>query len=176
MAKKTNKDDKNVGKPALKVIPLGGLQEIGKNMWLFEYENEIIIVDCGLAFPEDEMLGIDLVIPDMTYIMKNKEKVRGVILTHAHEDHVGALPYLIRDLVVPIFGTKLTLGLIGSKLSEHGLKDKVHLQTVKQGQTFQLGAFEIEFIRSTHSVADTVALAIKTPVGVVVHTSDFKVD
>ena len=175
MAKK-KKTDNNKKMPVLKVIPLGGLQEIGKNMWCFEYDNEIIVVDCGLAFPEDEMLGIDLVIPDMNYIMKNAEKVRGIILTHAHEDHVGALPYMIRDLKVPVFGTKLTLGLIGSKLNEHGLKDKVHLQTVLQGQTIRLGSFEVEFIRSTHSVADTVALAIRTPVGVVVYTSDFKVD
>ena len=162
--------------PALKIIPLGGLQEIGKNITVFEYENEIVVVDCGLAFPEDEMLGVDLVIPDMTYLMKNKEKVLGIVLTHAHEDHVGALPYVIRDLNVPVFGTKLTLGLVGSKLEEHNLNKKVHLQNVSPGQAIQLGRFEIEFIRSTHSVADTVALAIRTPVGVVIHTSDFKID
>ncbi|MCL2058825.1 MAG: ribonuclease J [Oscillospiraceae bacterium] len=176
MARKKKSEEKNKRQPVLKVIPLGGLQEIGKNITVFEYEDEIIVVDCGLAFPEDDMLGVDLVIPDMAYLIKNREKVRGIILTHAHEDHVGALPYVIRDLDVPVFGTKLTLGLIGSKLAEHGLKDKVHLQTVVQGQSIELGPFEIEFIRSTHSVADTVALAIKSPVGVVILTSDFKVD
>ena len=163
-------------KKKLKVIPLGGLQEIGKNITAFECDEEIIVVDCGLAFPEDEMLGVDLVIPDVSYLVKNKEKVRGIVLTHAHEDHIGALPYVIKDLDVPVYGTKLTLGLVGNKLIEHKLKDKVRLQTVKQGQTIQLGAFEVEFIRSTHSVADSVALAIKTPVGLIVHTSDFKID
>ncbi|MDR3121056.1 MAG: ribonuclease J [Clostridiales bacterium] len=160
----------------MKIIPLGGLQEIGKNITAFEYGDEIIVVDCGLAFPEDDMLGIDLVIPDVTYLVKNKEKVRGIILTHGHEDHIGAIPYVIRELDVPVFGTKLTLGLVGSKLVEHGLKDKVHLQTVTQGQRIRLGVFEVEFIRTTHSVADTVALAIRTPVGLIVHTADFKVD
>ena len=162
--------------PVLKVIALGGLQEIGKNIVLFEYENEIIVVDCGLAFPEDDMLGVDLVIPDISYLVKNSEKVLGIILTHAHEDHIGALPYVIRELDVPVYGTKLTLGLVGTKLAEHGLKDKVRMQTVKQGQKIELGPFSVEFIRTTHSVADTVALAITTPVGVVIHTSDFKVD
>lgn len=163
-------------KKKLKVIPLGGLQEIGKNITAFEYGDEIIVVDCGLAFPEDDMLGVDLVIPDVTYLVKNKEKVRGIILTHAHEDHIGAIPYVVRDLNVPIFGTRLTLGLLGNKLVEHGLKDKVHMQTVTQGQSITLGAFEIEFIRTTHSIADTVALAIRTPVGLIVHTADFKID
>ena len=137
-------------KKKLKVIPLGGLQEIGKNITAFECDEEIIVVDCGLAFPEDEMLGVDLVIPDVSYLVKNKEKVRGIVLTHAHEDHIGALPYVIKELDVPVYGTKLTLGLVGNKLIEHKLKDKVRLQTVKQGQTIQLGAFEVEFIRSTH--------------------------
>ncbi|MDR1438656.1 MAG: ribonuclease J [Clostridiales bacterium] len=163
-------------KKKLKVIPLGGLQEIGKNITVFEYGDEMIVVDCGLAFPEDDMLGVDLVIPDVTYLAKNKEKVLGIILTHAHEDHIGALPYVIRDVNVPIFGTRLTLGLLGNKLVEHGLKDKVHMQTVTQGQTIKLGVFEIEFIRTTHSIADTVALAIRTPVGIIVHTADFKID
>ena len=177
MAKKTKKNGNGKKDNAvLKVIPLGGIQEIGKNITAFEYEGEIIVVDCGLGFPEDDMLGVDLVIPDTAYLVKNKEKVRGIILTHGHEDHIGALPYVIRDLNVPVFGTKLTLGLVGSKLAEHDLKDKVHLQTVTQGQTIKLGPFEIEFIRTTHSIADTVALSIKTPVGVVVHTADFKVD
>ena len=173
---KKNKKNAEANKPVLKVIPLGGLHEIGKNLAVFEYQDDIIVVDCGLAFPEDEMLGVDLVIPDVTYLIKNREKVRGIILTHAHEDHVGALPYVIRDLNVPVYGTRLTLGLVGTKLAEHGLKDKVRMQTVTQGQTIKLGAFDVEFIRSTHSIADTVALAIRTPVGVVIFTSDFKVD
>ena len=163
-------------KKKLKVIPLGGLQEIGKNITVLEYGEEMIVVDCGMAFPEDDMLGIDLVIPDVTYLIKNKEKLKGIVLTHAHEDHIGALPYVIKDLDVPVYGTQLTLGLISTKLVEHGLKDKVNLQVVKQGKSIKIGVFEIEFIRTTHSVADSVALAIKTPVGVVIHTGDFKVD
>jgi ribonuclease J len=160
----------------LKVIPLGGLQEIGKNITVFEYGDDIIVVDCGLAFPEDEMLGIDLVIPDVTYLSKNREKVRAIIITHGHEDHIGALPYVLKEINVPVYGTRLSLGLIEYKLEEHGMRSDVTLQTVEQGQTIELGEFKVEFIRSTHSIADTVALAIHTPVGVVVHTSDFKID
>lgn len=163
-------------KKKLKVIPLGGLQEIGKNITAFEYGDDIIVVDCGLAFPEDEMLGIDLVIPDVTYLLKNKDKVRAIVLTHGHEDHIGALPYVLRELNVPIYGTKLTLGLVKCKLEEHGLLDSVQMETVQQGQTVELGAFKVEFIRSTHSIADSVALAIFTPIGVLVHTGDFKID
>ncbi|HEX2927673.1 MAG TPA: ribonuclease J [Ruminiclostridium sp.] len=163
-------------KKKLKVIPLGGLQEIGKNITAFEYGDDILVVDCGLSFPEDEMLGIDLVIPDVTYLVKNKEKVRGIVLTHGHEDHIGALPYVLRELNVPLYGTKLTLGLIKCKLEEHGLLDTVQLETVQQGQTVELGAFKVEFIRSTHSIADSVALAIFTPIGTIVHTGDFKID
>ncbi len=163
-------------KKKLKVIPLGGLQEIGKNITAFEYGDDILVVDCGLSFPEDEMLGIDLVIPDVTYLIKNKEKVRGIVLTHGHEDHIGALPYVLRELNVPIYGTKLTLGLIKCKLEEHGLLDSVQMETVHQGQTVELGAFKVEFIRSTHSIADAVALAIFTPIGTVIHTGDFKID
>lgn len=163
-------------KKKLKVIPLGGLQEIGKNITAFEYGDDIIVVDCGLSFPEDEMLGIDLVIPDVTYLVKNKEKVRGIVLTHGHEDHIGALPYVLRELNVPLYGTKLTLGLVKCKLEEHGLLDTVQLETVEQGQTIELGAFKVEFIRSTHSIADSVALAIFTPIGTLVHTGDFKID
>lgn len=163
-------------KKKLKVIPLGGLQEIGKNITAFEYGEDILVVDCGLSFPEDEMLGIDLVIPDVTYLVKNKEKVRGIVLTHGHEDHIGALPYVLRELNVPLYGTKLTLGLIKCKLEEHGLLDTVQLETVQQGQTVELGAFKVEFIRSTHSIADSVALAIFTPIGTVIHTGDFKID
>jgi len=163
-------------KKKLKVIPLGGLQEIGKNITVFEYEDDIIIVDCGVAFPEDDMLGIDMVIPDISYVTKNKDKVRGIILTHGHEDHIGALPYVLKDINVPVYGTKLTLGLVGYKLEEHGMLSNVNLKVVEPNQTIQLGEFKVEFIRSTHSIADSVALAIHTPVGIVVHTSDFKID
>jgi len=178
VAKKINNGEGNeqMKKSALRVIPLGGLQEIGKNISVIEYKDDIIVIDCGLAFPEDDMLGIDLVIPDVSYLAKNKEKIRGIILTHAHEDHFGALPYVIREVDAPVYGTKLTLGLITPKLAEHGLKDKVRMHTVNQGEEIALGAFAVEFIRSTHSVADTVALAIRTPLGVVIYTSDFKVD
>lgn len=163
-------------KKKLKVIPLGGLGEIGKNITVFEYGEDIIAVDCGLAFPEDEMLGIDLVIPDIAYLSKNKEKVKGIVLTHGHEDHIGALPYVLKDINVPVYGTRLTLGLLEYKLEEHGMLSSVQLETVHQGQMIELGAFKVEFIRSTHSIADSVALAIHTPVGLVVHTSDFKID
>lgn len=163
-------------KPKLKVIPLGGLQEIGKNITVFEYEEDIVIVDCGLAFPEDDMLGIDMVIPDISYLLKNKEKVRGIVLTHGHEDHIGALPYILKQLNVPVYGTRLTLGLVEYKMVEHAMLDKVELIRIQPGGSFNLGCFGIEFIRSTHSIADSVALAISTPVGMIVHTSDFKVD
>jgi ribonuclease J len=160
----------------LKVIPLGGLQEIGKNITVFEYDNDIIVVDCGVAFPEDEMLGIDLVIPDTSYLEKNKDKVKAIVLTHGHEDHIGALPYVLKDINVPVYGTKLTLGLLQYKLEEHNMLSDVKLEKVIPGQRIKLGCFKVEFIRSTHSIADTVALAIYTPVGTVVHTSDFKID
>lgn len=163
-------------KKKLKVIPLGGLQEIGKNITAFEYGEDIIVVDCGLSFPEDEMLGIDLVIPDVSYLVKNKEKVKGIVLTHGHEDHIGALPYVLRELNVPIYGTKLTLGLVKYKLEEHHLADVVTLVNVQPGQTIELGAFKVEFIRATHSIADSVSLAIITPIGTVIHTGDFKID
>lgn len=163
-------------KKKLKIIPLGGLQEIGKNITAFEYDDDIIVIDCGLAFPEDEMLGIDMVIPDVSYLIKNKEKVRAIVITHGHEDHIGALPYVLKDLNVPVYATKLTLGLVEYKLEEHGMLETVKLNRIQQGETIELGAFKIEFIRSTHSIADAVALAIFTPVGVVVHTADFKID
>ncbi len=163
-------------KNKLKVIPLGGLEEIGKNMTVFEYGDSMIVVDCGLAFPEDEMLGIDLVIPDVTYLEKNVEKLKGIVVTHGHEDHIGALPYVLRKIRTPVYGTDLTLGLIENKLLEHELLDTTELIPVKAGQTIQLGVFRVEFIRSTHSIADTVMLAIETPVGVVFHTADFKID
>ncbi|MEA4972053.1 MAG: ribonuclease J [Candidatus Metalachnospira sp.] len=163
-------------KPKLKVISLGGLQEIGKNMTVFEYDNDIIIVDCGLAFPQDDMLGIDLVIPDISYLIKNKDRIRGIVLTHGHEDHIGALPYVLKELNVPVFGTLLTLGLLENKLKEHGLNKLVTLHTVVPGENVKLGQFKVEFIHTNHSIADAVALAITTPVGVIVHTGDFKID
>ena len=163
-------------KKKLKVIPLGGLGEIGKNITVFEYGEDILVVDCGMAFPDDEMLGIDLVLPDTTYLAKNKARVKGIVVTHGHEDHIGALPYVLREVNVPVYGTKLALGLLENKLEEHGILSNSKLQTISQGQTIEWGVFKVEFIRSTHSIADAVALAIHTPVGIVVHTSDFKVD
>ncbi len=163
-------------KQKLKVISLGGLQEFGKNMTVLEYNNDIIIIDCGLAFPEDDMLGIDLVIPDTTYLQKNIDKVRGIVLTHGHEDHIGALPYVLRDVNVPVFGTMLTLGLLENKLREHNLLNSVTLHTVVPGEFIKLGQFKVEFIHTNHSIADAVALAITTPLGLIIHTGDFKVD
>ncbi len=162
-------------KNVLKIIPLGGVNEIGKNMTVFEYGNDIIVIDCGVSFPEDDMLGVDLVIPDISYLIKNKEKIRGFILTHGHEDHIGALPYVLREMNVPVYGTRLTLGLVDIKLKEHGI-NKAVFQTVKANDTLKLGAFTVEFIKTSHSIADSVALAIHTPVGTVVHTGDFKID
>ena len=160
----------------LKIIPLGGIEEIGKNITVFEYENEMIVVDCGVAFPGDDMLGIDLVIPDFTYLEKNKEKIKGLIVTHGHEDHIGAIPYLLKQLNLPIYTTKLTAGLIEHKLEEHKLKDSTKIKIVKNGQTIVLGKFKIEFIKSCHSIPDAVMLAITTPAGTVIHTGDFKID
>lgn len=159
----------------LRVIPLGGLDEIGKNITVLEYEDDILVIDCGATFPEEEMLGIDLVIPDVTYLKKNGDRIRGIVLTHGHEDHIGALPFVLKDINVPVYGTKLTLGLLESKLDEHKL-DKVKLNVVKHGDKIKLGCFSVEFIRTTHSIADAVALAVSTPVGMVVHTGDFKID
>jgi ribonuclease J len=163
-------------KKKLKVIPLGGLQEIGKNITVFEYGEDILVVDCGVAFPEDEMLGIDLVIPDVSYLVKNKSKIKGIVLTHGHEDHIGALPYVLKDINVPVYGTRLTLALLQYKLEEHGMLSDVELRTIQPGDKIELGVFKVEFIRSSHSIADAVALAIYSPVGIVVHTSDFKID
>ncbi len=163
-------------KAKLKVFSLGGLQEIGKNVTVYEYGEDIIIVDCGVAFPEDDMLGIDLVIPDFSYLVKNKEKVRGVFLTHGHEDHIGSIPYLFREINVPLYGTKLTLGLVDIKLKEHNLLNKVERICVNPGEKIRIGKFEVEFIRVTHSIADSCAFAISTPVATAVHTGDFKVD
>ncbi len=158
----------------VRVIPLGGLNEIGKNMTAYEFENDIFVVDCGMAFPEDELLGIDVVIPDITYLKKNHQKLRGIFLTHGHEDHIGAIPYFLRDLNVPIYGTRLTLGLVENKLKEHKLNPK--LITIVPGQIIKVGAFEIEPIRVCHSIADSVAYAIRTPYGTIVQTGDFKID
>ncbi len=160
----------------LKIIPLGGLEQIGMNITAFEYEDSIVVVDCGLSFPEDEMLGIDLVIPDVTYLKDNIDKVKGFVITHGHEDHIGALPYVLKDVNVPIYGTKLTIGLIENKLKEHVLPKPVKRKVVSYGQAINLGCFRIEFIRTNHSISDAAALAIFSPVGTVVHTGDFKVD
>ena len=160
----------------IKVIPLGGLEQIGMNMTAFEYNDGIIVVDCGLSFPDDEMLGIDCVIPDITFLLENKDKVKGFVITHGHEDHIGALPYVLKEINVPIYATKLTMGIIEGKLSEHDLLSVVKRKVVKFGQSIHLGDFRIEFIRTNHSIADAAALAIHTPVGVIVHTGDFKVD
>jgi len=164
------------GKKKLRVFGLGGLGEIGKNISVLEYGNDLIVIDCGVAFPQDEMLGIDLVIPDFSYLVANHHKIRGIFLTHAHEDHIGSVPYLLRELSARIFGTRLTLGLVGNKLKEHGLSAQAELTVLNPGQSVQVGCFEVEFIRVTHSVADSVAIAINTPMGRVIHSGDFKVD
>ena len=160
----------------LKVIPLGGLEQIGMNITAFEYEDSIVVVDCGLSFPEDDMLGIDLVIPDVTYLKNNIEKVKGFVITHGHEDHIGALPYVLRDINVPIYATRLTMGIIENKLKEHNLLGTTKRKVVKFGQSINLGQFRIEFIKTNHSIVDAAALAIYSPAGIVVHTGDFKVD
>ena len=160
----------------LKIIPLGGLEQIGMNITAFEYEDSIIVVDCGLAFPEDDMLGVDLVIPDVTYLKENIDKVKGFFITHGHEDHIGAIPYVLRDVNVPIYATKLTIGLIDHKLQEHDMLKKVKRKVVSYGQHINLGCFRVEFIRTNHSIQDAAALAIYSPAGTVVHTGDFKVD
>ena len=160
----------------LKIIPLGGLEQIGMNITAFEYEDSIIVVDCGLAFPENDMLGIDLVIPDVTYLKENIDKVKGFFITHGHEDHIGAIPYVLRDVNVPIYATKLTTALIESKLQEHDMLKKTKRKVVKYGQHINIGCFRVEFIRTNHSIQDAAALAIYSPAGIVVHTGDFKVD
>ncbi len=160
----------------LKIIPLGGLEQIGMNITAFEYEDSIIVVDCGLSFPEDDMLGIDLVIPDITYLKNNIEKVKGFMITHGHEDHIGALPYVLKEINAPVYATRLTMGLIDNKLKEHNLINNVKRKVVKFGQSINLGDFRVEFIKTNHSIVDATALAIYSPAGVVVHTGDFKVD
>ncbi len=166
--------EEKIGK--VKMIPLGGLEEIGMNMTAFEYEDEIIVVDCGLSFPDDDMLGIDLVIPDTTYLKENIEKVKGLIITHGHEDHIGAIPYIFDEINIPIYATKLTMALIEGKLKERNMQGNVRRKVVKYGQSIILDSFRIEFIRTNHSISDAAALAIYTPAGVIVHTGDFKID
>ena len=170
------KKKENKAGSALKVIPLGGLEQIGMNITAFEYEDSIVVVDCGLSFPADDMLGIDLVIPDVTYLEENLDKVKGFVITHGHEDHIGALPYVLRRVNVPIYATKLTMGIIENKLKEHNMEKNTKRKVVKFGQSINLGQFRIEFIKTNHSIVDAAALAIYSPAGVVVHTGDFKVD
>ncbi len=160
----------------LKIIPLGGLGEIGKNLTVYEYGQDIVVVDCGLGFPDEELYGVDVVIPDITYLKQNKERIRGIVITHGHEDHIGAIPYVLREIDAPIYTTPLTAGIIELKLEEHDLLYNTQIFTKHAGDKFRLGCFEIEFIRVNHSIADSVALAIRTPIGVVVHTGDFKID
>ena len=160
----------------VKITPLGGLHEIGKNLTVIEYGSDLIILDCGLAFPDDDMLGVDMVIPDITYLQKHKNRIRGIVLTHGHEDHIGAIPYVLKEFNVPVFGTKLTLGILKNKLSEHGILNSTKLNVIHPGATFPLGDVKIEFIRSNHSIADAVAVAFHTPAGVILHTGDFKID
>lgn len=173
---KTKTEAKKKPTSKLRVIPLGGLGEIGRNMTCVEYEDDIIVVDCGVGFPDDDMLGIDLVIPDTTYLQKNADKVRAILITHGHEDHIGAIPYVLRSLNVPIYGTPLTLGILNYKLIEHGLEKTTSLRRVRAGDTVRLGVFEAEFIRVNHSIADSCAIAIDTPVGKILFTGDFKID
>lgn len=172
---KRTKKVNNAG-PGLKVIPLGGLEQIGMNITVFEYEDSIVVVDCGLSFPDDDMLGIDLVIPDVTYLKENMDRVKGFVITHGHEDHIGALPYVLRELNIPIYATRLTMGLIENKLREHNLLGHTKRKVIKFGQSVNLGQFRIEFIKTNHSIVDAAALAIHSPAGTVIHTGDFKVD
>ena len=173
-------NDKNNGRVSdfkgVKIIPLGGLEQIGMNITAIEYEDNIIVIDCGLSFPEDEMLGIDLVIPDVTYLKENIEKVKGFVITHGHEDHIGSLPYVLKEINIPIYATKLTTAIIETKLKEHNLLKNTKRKVIKHGQSINLGCFRIEFIRTNHSIADASALAIFTPAGIIFHTGDFKVD
>ena len=172
MAKQKN----SKGNSKVKVMMLGGLNEIGKNLAVIEYENDMIIIDCGLAFPDEDMLGVDLVIPDFTYLEKNIQKIRGILITHGHEDHIGGLPYLLKLMNVPVYGTRLTLGILESKLAEHRLLGERELVTVEAGTIIKLGAFKCEFIRANHSIADACMIAVRTPVGTILHTGDFKLD
>ena len=161
---------------SVKIIPLGGLGEIGKNITAIEYENEIIVIDCGISFPDEDMYGVDLVIPDVTYLIENKDKVKGLFLTHGHEDHIGAIPYILKQINMPIYGTRLTLGLVGNKLEEHKMVDMVAIYPVESGDIVAFEKIKVEFIKATHSIADACSLAITTPLGVIIHTGDFKID
>lgn len=173
--RRNRRTDKVAKQTKLKIIPLGGMGEIGKNITVLEYKDDIMLIDCGMTFPEDEMLGVDIVIPDITYLIKNKAKIKGLCLTHGHEDHIGAIPYVLKKLNIPIYGTRLTLGLLETKLREHNL-GVVELNVVSHGEHAKLGVFDVEFIRTNHSIPDSAALAINTPVGTIVHTGDFKID
>ena len=166
----------NNGGLRLKIIPLGGLEQIGMNITAFEYEDSIVVADCGLSFPDDDMLGIDMVIPDITYLKDNIEKVKGFVITHGHEDHIGALPYILKQMNIPVYATRLTMGIIENKLKEHNLLKSTKRKVIKFGQSINLGQFRIEFIKTNHSIVDAAALAIYSPAGTVVHTGDFKVD
>ncbi len=160
----------------VKIIPLGGLGEIGKNITAIEYENEIVVIDCGISFPDEDMYGVDLVIPDVTYLVENKEKIKGLFLTHGHEDHIGAIPYVLKQINMPIYGTRLTLGLVKNKLEEHKMIDMVDINPVESGDIISFEKVKVEFIQATHSIADACSLAITTPIGVIIHTGDFKID
>ena len=160
----------------VRIIPLGGLNEIGKNLTVIEYENDAVLLDCGMAFPDDDMLGIDIVIPDITYLHKISDRIRGIVLTHGHEDHIGAIPYVLKEFNVPVYGTRLTLGILKNKLKEHGILNKSTLITINAGDMIMLGEFKIEFIHTNHSIADAVAIAFHTPIGTILHTGDFKID
>ena len=170
-----NKEQVKVQKPPIKIAFLGGLNEIGKNLTVFECNDDIILLDCGMAFPDGDMLGVDLVIPDFSYIEQNKDRVKGIVITHAHEDHIGGLPYLLAKVNVPIYGTRLTVGLIENKLREHSL-DRVSLHVVDAGSSVKLGCFDVELIHVNHSIPDAVGVAIHSPAGTLVHTGDFKID
>lgn len=174
--KRNVKNSKKSNSPSIKVTFLGGLNEIGKNITMFECENDIFLLDCGMAFPDGDMLGVDLVIPDFSYVEKNKDRIKGIVITHGHEDHIGSIPYLLRNVNLPIYGTPLTIGLIGGKLKEHGLFNKAKLNVVKPGQKIKLGCMSIEFIHVNHSIPDAVGVAIYSPAGTLVHTGDFKID
>lgn len=171
-----NNNYKSKGKNKIRIIPLGGLGEIGKNITAIEYKEEIIVIDCGIAFPDADMYGVDLVIPDVTYLLENRDKVKGIFLTHGHEDHIGALPYILKQINVPVYGTRLTLGLVENKLQEHGILADCTLNVVKPGDIIKLEKLSVEFIRVCHSIADSCAIAIHTPIGRIVHTGDFKID
>ncbi|MBQ9768734.1 MAG: ribonuclease J, partial [Clostridia bacterium] len=174
--KPKNQRPKKPEKDPIKIIPLGGLGEIGKNITVYEYKDDILLVDCGMAFPDEDTPGIDIVIPDFSYLTKNREKIRGLVVTHGHEDHIGAIPYLLQELSVPIYATRLTIGLIEGKLKEHRLLSTAELHTVEPGQSVTFGVFSVEFIHVNHSIPDAVGFAIKTPMGTIVHTGDFKID